>query len=239
MNSITYLYTEVLWRPLFNGLVWFYTTLPWQDLGLAIIVLTLVIRLILSPLFLKMQKSQRDLAVLQPEIEKVQNQHKNNKGAQGKALMELYAEKKVNPFGGCLIILIQLPLLIALFQVFQKGFDPAQLSYLYSFVKNPGALNPVSFGLVDLSKGNLFFGVIAALSQFLQTKLSTAQAAPQPPAQGDFAKILRWQTLYLFPALIIIWSSSLPSALALYWTVLNTFGIIQETIMRRVWNKNV
>lgn len=232
MNPIIFLYTELLWRPLFNGLVWFYTVLPVRDLGLAIIALTLIMRLILAPLLWKAQNAQRGLASIQPEIKKIQERFKNNREAQGKALMELYASHKVNPFSGCLILLLQFPILIALFQVFQQGLDPSQLSYLYPFVSNPGTINPVSFGMLDLAKGNIYLGFVAALAQYLQTRIA-APAPLQPVSGGDFSKIFQWQTTYLFPALILVWSYQLPAALTLYWTVLNILGIVQEIVVRR------
>ena len=232
MNPLLYLYNELLWRPLFNGLVWLYTVLPIQDTGFAIIVLTIILRLILTPLLLKGQRAQKELAVLQPEIKRLQEQHKDNKETQGKALMELYAKHKVNPLSGCLLMLVQLPILIALFQVFQKGFDPSNLSYLYDFIKNPGALNPISFGVLDLSKGNIYLGILAAASQFLQTKMTLPSLKPAS-GKNDFSSILQWQTTYIFPALILVWSYSLPSALTLYWTVLNILGIVQEIIIKK------
>lgn len=224
-----YAYTEFLWRPLFNGLVFFYTLLPGQDLGVAIIALTVVIRLLLTPFLLKGQKGQQLLAQLQPELSRIKEKHKNDREQQSKAIMALYAEHKINPLSGCLVLLIQLPLLIALLQVFRQGFDPASLSFLYSFIANPGALDPVAFGVLDLSKGNIFLGVAAAVTQFLQTKLATPPVAPAASGStGDFAKALQWQTTYLFPLLILFWSYSLPAALTLYWTTLNTLGIVQE-----------
>lgn len=234
MNSFIYLYTELLWRPLFNGLIFFYNTFPWQDFGLAIIALTIVIRLLLTPLFIKAQHAQKKLGLLQPEIKKVQEQHKNNKEAQGKAMMELYAAHQVNPFSGCLMMLLQLPILIALFGVFQGSFKPENLSYLYSFIQNPGTLNPLSFGILDLSKGNIYLGAVAALSQYWQSKL-TLVALPSAAEKGEFTKVLQWQTLYFLPALVLFWSYSLPSALTLYWTILNLLGIVQEIILHKVW----
>lgn len=231
LSSIIFLYNEVLYRPLFNGLVWFYTVLPIQDLGLAIILLTVAIRLILAPLMLKASKAQKDMARIQPEIKKIQERHKGDREAQSKALMQLYAEHKVNPFSGCFILLIQLPILIALFRVFQS-FDPENLQYLYSFISNPGILNPVTIGLFNLSKGNIFIGIFAAASQFFQTKL-TMQTQEQQPA-GDFARAFQWQMIYIFPAIILIWSITLPSALTLYWTVMNILGILQEVIVRKI-----
>lgn len=195
--------------------------------------LTLLIRLLLSPFLWKAQRAQKDLAAIQPEIKRIQAETKDNREAQGKALMELYAKHKVNPFSGCLLMLIQLPILIALFQVFRKGADPAELKYLYHFVANPGALNTVSFGVINLAKGNLYLGVIAAAAQFLQTRLSAPAPAPSGEKK-DFSQVMQWQATYIFPALILVWSYTLPSALTLYWTILSIFGIVQEIVMRRI-----
>lgn len=233
MSIISSIFTEILWRPLFNGLVFFYSVLPWHDLGLAIILLTLLIRLILAPVLGRAKKAQKELGRIQPEIKKIQERHKNNKEAQSKALMEFYAENKINPFSGCLLMLVQLPILIALFSVFRSGFDPKELVYLYSFIPSPGSLNTISFGIIDLSKGNIILGAFAALTQFYQTKLTLPQTTTSPEGKNDFAQALQWQSLYLFPLIIFAWSYSLPSALTLYWTVLNLFGIIQELVERK------
>lgn len=236
MNLIVSLYNELLYRPLFNGLVFLYNTLPWQDLGLAIIVLTLVIRIILAPILWKAQKAQKDLARIQPEIKKIQEDHKNNREAQGRAMMELYAKHKVNPFSGCLMLLVQLPILIALFGVFQGGFNPDELANLYEFIKNPGILNPISFGFLDLSRGNIILGIFSAVTQFLQTKL-TLPPTPKTPGKQDFASIMQAQSLYIFPVMILFWSYTFPAALTLYWTALNIFAILQEILMRQIANR--
>lgn len=226
------IYNEILFRPLFNALVWLYITLPWQDLGLAIAVLTVAIRFVLTPFLWKGQSAQRKMAELQPEIKRIQEDLKHDKEKQGRALMEFYAKHKINPFSGCLIMLMQIPILIALFHVFQRGFDPSELRLLYDFLPNPGSLNPLTLGLVDLSKGNIFLGVIAAVTQYFQIKMS----APKPQAitkANDFASIMQKQSLYIFPALILVWSYTLPSALTLYWTVLNIFAILQEILVKK------
>jgi YidC/Oxa1 family membrane protein insertase len=238
MGFLFSIYNEILFRPLFNALVWFYNVLPWQDLGLAIAILTIAIRVILTPFLWKGQSAQRKMAELQPEIKKIQEELKHDREKQGRALMEFYAKHRVSPFSGCLMILIQLPILIALFQVFQKGFDPSELRLLYSFVANPGSLHPVSFGLIDLSKGNIFLGVIAAVTQYFQIKMSAPKSQAVAKA-NDFASIMQKQSLYIFPALILVWSYTLPSALTLYWTVLNVFAILQEILLKRLSKRPV
>lgn len=227
----SFLYNELLWRPLFNGLIFFYTIFPIADLGLSIIALTVIIRVILAPVLWKAQKAQKDLQLIQPEIKKIQSQFKNDKEAQGKALMEVYARHKVNPFSGCLLMFIQFPILIALLNVFQN-FDASRLSYLYSFIHSPGTINTISFGFLNLAKGNIPLGVIAAVTQYIQTKMTMVD---QPVgSENSFAKSFQTQSLYIFPALILVWSFKFPSALTLYWTIMNVLGIVQEIVMRRM-----
>lgn len=233
----SFLYNELLWRPLFNTLIFFYTSLPIADLGLSIILLTIIIRAILAPVLWKAQKAQKDLQLIQPEIKKIQEQLKNDKEVQGKALMELYARYHVNPFSGCLLMLIQLPIMIALLNVFQY-FDASVLAYLYPFITHPGSINTMSLGIIDLAKGNLVLGVIAAVTQFFQTKMTMVK---QPKtSENNFANAFQTQTLYIFPVLILVWSFKLPAALTLYWTIMNIFGIVQEIVMRKLQQrKNV
>ncbi len=244
MEFITTLYTAILWRPLFNGLVLFYSIVPWHDAGLAVIGLSATLRLALAPLLWKAHKSQKALVALQPEIKQIQERFKGNREEQGKALMELYAHRGVSPFSGFGAIILQLPVLIALFQVFQQGFDAAQLTYLYSFIAHPGALDPVSFGFLDLSKGGwygLALGVAAAATQFYQSMLTTppSSTAGATSGSGDFSRMLSWQTKYVFPLFVLVWSYTLPAALTLYWTILNIFGIVQELIARKIGGQKV
>jgi YidC/Oxa1 family membrane protein insertase len=231
MHVFSLLYTEVLWRPLFNGLVFFHNVVPGHDTGVAIVALTVAIRLALAPLLWRAQTAQKKLAVIQPELKRIQEKHKGDRESQSKALMELYAEHQVNPLSGCMILLIQLPVLIALFQVFRKGLDSASLTYVYSFLARPDALPGIAFGFLDLTRGSIWLGVIAAVSQFFQTKLSTSVQPTGGAAGGDFAKALQWQTTYFFPLLILLWSYSLPAALTLYWTAMNLFGIVEQLIL--------
>ncbi|MEK7560934.1 MAG: YidC/Oxa1 family membrane protein insertase [Patescibacteria group bacterium] len=234
MNFISLFYTELIWRPLFNGLVLSYNALPVHDLGLAIIVFTVMIRLLMAPLMWRGQKAQNAMTRLQPELEKLKSQYKNDREGFARATMELYQRHNVNPFSGCLNLLIQLPILIALFSVFRDGFRPDHAAYLYSFVSNPGAINPLTFGGLDLSKGSIALGVVSALTQFYATKVTMTPPAARPPGtENDFSRLLQQQALYILPVIILIWSRTLPSALTLYWTVLNIFGIVQGVMMTK------
>lgn len=239
MSLFSVLYTQFLWRPLFNGLVASYTVFPIHDLGIAIILLTFLIRLVLAPFMFKAQHTQRQLANLQPEVKKIQEEHRDDRHAQGKAMMRLYAEHRVNPVWGIATLIVQIPILITLFNVFRQGLNPSYFSYLYSFVPHPQTLSTIGFGIFDLSRGGiqgLFFGVVAAATQFFYTKL-TLVTPTTSTKKGDFASMMAFQTKYLFPLLVLGWSYTLPSALTLYWTVLNIFGIIQELIVHKFISK--
>lgn len=235
MNLLYLVYNEVLYRPFLNGLIFIYNFLPIHDLGVAIIILTVLLRLALYPLSRKAINSQRAMSEIQPQINEIQKKYKGSKEEQAKMLMALYAEKKINPFSGCLPILIQLPVLIALFQVFRTGLGD-DFSSLYHFVENPGVLNTIAFGYINLTKPSLFFGILAGASQFFQARLIPSSPIGSS-GSGEFLKVMQWQTKYFLPVLFAFWSLTLPSALPLYWTILNIFGIIEYGQIGRFFKK--
>ena len=229
------LFNEILYRPLFNLLVFFYN-IALSDIGLAIVLLTLLIKLVFLPLSQKAIKSQKALQDLQPQIKAVQEKYKDNKEEQARALMALYKNNKVNPFSGCLPLIIQLPILIALYQVFLKGLNSGSLEMLYPFVNNPGAINPISLNWIDLSRANKILAILAGLTQFWQAKMILPKKKlPSAPKSSDeyMAQAISKQTLYFLPALTIIISWKLPSGLALYWLVTTLFTIIQQYAIMR------
>lgn len=227
------LYNELLYKPLFNALIFIYNVLPVADMGLAIVALTVLIRLLLYPLSKKAVASQMALKEIQPQILEIQSKYKDNKQEQAKAMMALYQEKKINPFSGCLPILIQFPILIALYQVFLGGFDPANFKELYSFISKPAFINPLFLGLINLSQPNLIFAVLAGISQFFQTRM----VIPAKPAvagdKGGFSQMMNQQMLYFMPIFTVFIATRLPAALALYWLVTNVFSIGQQYLFSK------
>ncbi len=227
---MTHWFFLILTQPLLNLLVWLYNYIP--DIGVVIILLTVIVRLLLMPSFHKSLKSQRAMTQLQPRLNEVREKHKDNKELQAKAIMELYKEHKVSPLGSCLPILIQLPLLIALYRVFIIGLNGSELQqYLYPFVHNPGSINPFFLHFIDLSKPNIWLGIVAGLAQFVQSKMMV----PPPSKNNDVtANALAVQTVYILPLLTIFISLRLPAGLPLYWIVTTLFAIGQQYyIVRR------
>lgn len=238
MNILYLVFNEFFFRPLLNGLVFLYNVVPPYDFGIAIILLTLLIRLVFYPLTKKTIESQKAIAAIQPHLTEIKEKHKGDKEKEVKETMELYKKHKVNPMSGCLPILIQLPILIALFRVFQKVLDPQALNGLYFFVENPSAIDPMFLGLMDLSKRSVILAALAGASQYWQSKLTVQfGASPNksaPPAFGtEMAKAMNIQMLYFMPLLTFVMSLSFPAGLSLYWFVTTMFSVLQQYLIMR------
>ncbi len=223
------IFNTILYRPIFNVLILLYNYLPGNDFGISIIVLTLIIRLLLYPSSLKAIKSQKSISSIQPKIKEIQERYKDDKEKQAKATMELYKKEKVNPFGGCLPILIQLPILIALFQVLRRGLGTAQLNNLYSFVSVPGQINPTFLGIMNLTNPNMFLALFAGVFQFVQTKMLAPNFKKnKKKKESGFSQIMQKQMVYFFPVITVIILLRLPAAIGLYWITTSLFAIIQQ-----------
>ncbi len=224
------LFNTILYQPLFNALVFLYKYVAFQDLGIAIILLTILIRFILYPFFYKSFKNQTLMQRLQPQIRKIQHDHKDNREKQAQVLMALYKEHKVNPFSGFLLILLQLPVLIALYQLFLKGFTPESFVNLYDFISSPDQINHSFLGLIDLQSRSIVMVGLAALVQYFQGRLALPKfsASEKDPS----SRIVR-QMVFIGPILTVVFLTSLPSAIGLYWLVTSLFSIGQQIIINR------
>ena len=222
------IFNTFLYRPLFNFLILIYYYLPGHDFGVAIIVLTAVVRLILYPSSVKSIKSQRLLSELQPKIVELQKKYEGNKEKQAKATLELYQKAKVSPFSGCLPTLIQLPILIALYRVFWQGLRTEELVNLYSFIPNPGLIKASFLGFLDLTKPYWVLAIIAGILQFIQTKTMTPLNKNNENKKPNFAIAMQKQMLYIFPVFTVFILLRLPAALGFYWAISSLFSIIQQ-----------
>jgi YidC/Oxa1 family membrane protein insertase len=240
-DSLINFFYIILYQPLFNALVLLYNYIPGHDFGIAIVFLTLVIRFILFPISIKAINSQKGLQKLQPKIQELQKKYKDDKEKQAKEILELYKSEKINPFSGLLLALIQLPILIALYQVFWNGLNPKELMALYSFVANPGQINALFVHLIDLSKPNLILAILAGLTQYFQTKMVLPKNGPTAEKKGngpDFSQVMQKQMVYFLPVFTVIILVSLPSALGLYWTVSGLFSVVQQYFVLKEDKKN-
>jgi len=233
MGALITFFNLILYQPLLNILVFLYNIIPGHDIGIAIIVLTVIIRLLLLPLSHKSIKSQKDIQDLQPEMNKIKKQYKDDKVKQSQALMQLYKEKRISPAGSCLPLLIQLPILIALYRVFISGLGN-NLGSLYPFIYHPEIINPYFLGLIDLSKThNLILALITGGLQLIQSKmmLPSKLKTGQKGNQADMTKMMNQQMTYFMPLITVWFAWTFPAGLALYWMITTIFTIIQQRVM--------
>ena len=234
MNILSLAFNTILYKPLLNGLILLYQYVPGNDFGIAVIILTLIIRLILHPSSIRGVRSQRALTKLQPKIQEIQKEYKDDKNKQTKLLMELYQKEKINPFSGCLPMLLQFPVLIALYQVFLRGLNPESLKgSLYGFVSNPGLIDFSFLGIITLTESNMFLALLAGVLQFYQLKISTNPKQNVQTKGSDFSKTMQSQMIYLFPLLTIYIVWQFGSIIGLYWIVSILFSIAEQYIVAR------
>lgn len=236
---MVHFFTVVFYQPILNLLVFLYNTVSFQDLGAAIILLTICIKLLLWPLGQQAIKSQKALQELQPKIEELKKKYADNKVELSRATMELYKESKINPLSSCLPLLIQLPFLFAVYQVFRDGLNN-KLDLVYSFIHKPEVIQGLSFGFLDLNKPNVYLAVLAGLAQFIQAKMMMTKQAPIKTAGAkdeNMAAIMNKQMLYFMPAITIFIGISLPGGLTLYWFVITILTALQQFIVFKTHSK--
>lgn len=221
-----YLFDTFFYEPIFNLLVFLYDALPGPDLALAIIIITVALRVVLWPLSRKSFIAQRELSELQPKQAALREKYKDNKEKLMQETMALYKEHKINPLSSCFPLLIQLPFLLALYWSLRNINNVESLNVLYSFVPNPGSIEPLGlFGLLDLSSPNLVLAVLAGLAQFWQGWMLQKRRPPiktEGSKDEDFSAIMNKQITYVMPIMTVVIAISFPSGLALYW-FLSTF----------------
>lgn len=239
-------FTTTLYEPLLNTLVFIYHVLPWKDLGIAIIILTLLIKIALFYPSLKQMRSQKSLQEAQPHIDALKKKYKDDKEELGRQIMKFYKENKVNPMSSCLPLLIQLPILWALFKVFFGGLatDPAtgvlvteQLDHLYEPLRDVYQTTPIKhlfLGFVNLAESkNIVLAVLSGIVQFLQARmLSTKRPAVKTAGSKDedFAANLNKQMLYFLPVITVIFGYQFPAGVTLYWLSSTVFTWIQQLV---------
>jgi len=230
------LFNTIFYQPLLNILIIFYQYFPGHDFGISVILLTILIRVLLYPLNTQAIKSQKVFQDLQPKIKEIQKKYKDDKEKQLQATLALYKEAKINPFANFLPLLVQLPILIALYRVFWKGLNTQELVNLYSFVAKPESINSSFLGLIKLDEPSFVLAILAGVFQFVQIKMMTPKAKTGEELD-KFSSMMQKQTLYFFPVLIIIMLWKAPSAIGLYWVTTTIFSIVQQRLILKSYAK--
>jgi YidC/Oxa1 family membrane protein insertase len=232
MSFIISIYHLIFKYPILNLLVFFYQTIGFHDLGLAIIFVTLFIRLILYPFFHTGAKQQMLMQRIQPHIKRIQEQHKDDREKQAQELMALYKEHGVNPFSSILLLIIQLPILIALYRIMLSGLVGGALTGLYSFVSAPATINALFLGFIDLRAKNFWLVFLAAIAQYFQARLAIWRD-PKNTAPLSAPEKMARQMAFIGPLITIVIFYNLPAAVGLYWLSSSLFSILQQIIVNR------
>ncbi len=236
------LWNTVFYQPIYNSLIFIINNITFGDVGFAIILGTIIIKLALSPLTKKSIKSQILMKKMEPELKQIKKDFPN-KEEQSRKTFELYKKYGTNPFSGCLVILIQLPFIFALYYVFYKGlsFDP---TLIYSFIKIPIELNNNFLGLIGMHNKSLVLAVLAGVSQFIQGYLSTPikpkteivkdfENKNKKSFQEELSSSMQMNVKYILPIFIVFIAYKISAAVALYWITSNVFTIVQEWYIRK------
>ncbi len=232
---ISNIWNTVLYHPLINALAFLVSIIPGGDLGLAVIILTILVKIILFPLSQKAIESQAQMNILTPELNKIKESGVS-KEEQARLTFELYKKHKTNPFSGCLLLIIQIPIIFALYYVFYKGIN-FDASVLYSFVHVPATTNMMFLGVLDIGGKSILLAVLAGVSQYLQAYYMP-QPKPSPSTEkGSFAesfsKSMNIQMKYVFPFVVAFIAYSISGAVALYWITSNLFAVGQQIYAKR------
>ncbi len=248
---ISFIFNTFLYEPIINTLVLIYQFIAGQDFGIAVIILTILIRFLLYPVSAKGVRSQKAINEIQPEIKKIQEKYKNDKEKQVKEMLEIYKKAKISPFSAFMPLLIQLPVLIALYRVLWGVQSSEMTQSLYSFVPAPQEINSFFLGIIDLANsgitqeingqsvflfGNLIIIIGAVITQFIQMKMITNKRKKTKTSGGktgveEMAEKMQKQMIYFFPFFTFFILLQLPIAIGLYWLVSSLFSIGQQHVI--------
>ncbi len=232
------IFFSLFYQPIYNLNVFLIDVLPGGNVALAVILTTVLVKLLLFPLTKKALLTQIKMREIEPKMEEIKKKYKDDRQALGKATLDLYKEAKVNPFASILVLIIQIPVVIALYWIFYKGGLPdIKPEALYGFIGFPDLVTMKLF-IFDMAEKSWILAVSAGVTQYIQATLSFPPLPPKKEGEeksfkDDFARNMQFQMKYFFPILIVIISHSLSSAVALYFVVSNIFTIGQELALKR------
>lgn len=237
---ISTFFHTAFYDPIYNALVALVAIIPGGDVGIAVIIVTILIRLILLPFSLSAARTQRSMKILEPKIKALKEIHKGDKEKEALETLELYREEKVNPFASILTVFIQIPVLLALYWVFY--YEPfstlasINVARLYSFTPLPHFISLQFLGLISVAGKSITLAVLAGVTQFLQAHMAlsgTMKPSDSKGMQNDFQRIMGLQLKYVFPFLIGTISYTTSGAIALYFITTNLAGALQELHIRK------
>ncbi|MEA2701560.1 MAG: YidC/Oxa1 family rane protein insertase [Candidatus Parcubacteria bacterium] len=233
------LFHTFLYVPIYNLLVFLADIVPGGDVGLAVVFATVIVKVVLMPLSLRAVRTQRQMKLIEPQLKELKEKYKNDRERQAKEMMALYREHGVRPFASILGLIIQLPIIIALYLVFSRAaifnIDP---TLLYSFVPVPTVISPLFLGIFSVAGKSVALAVLAALAQFALAYVSIpvpkASTGEKRSATEDFGRMMAVQARYFLPLMIGVVGFVTSGAVALYFITASLVGLLQELVVRKM-----
>lgn len=238
---MSFIWHTFFFDPIYNSLIFFIDVIPGGDVGVAIILTVILVKLILLPISLKAIRTQLVMRELEPKLKRIREDHKDQREIQALKTMEIFREAKVNPFSSILLLFIQIPIVIALYFAVSSGggvkLPDINVALLYSFVPSPEVVNMIFLGFLDITAKSLPLAFLAALTQYIHTHLSMPKLEPRkadalPDFKEDFARSMNVQMRFVMPVLIFFVAYTISAAIALYFTISNLTAIAQEYVVR-------
>lgn len=235
------MFNTFLIEPLYNFLIVIINNTPTADLGIAIIILTVLVRAILFPISRNSIRSQIKMKEIQKPLKEIQEKYKDDRQKMAEEMMKLYKDNNVKPFSSILLLLIQLPIIFALFFIFSReGLPAIDPNLVYSFINIPEYINPKILGLIDVTSKSIPLAFTAAFTQFIQAhimfkkneELSKNKDKKDENKIEEMMKNMQTQMKFIMPIMMYFVSLTFGAVLALYFTVSNIFSIFQEIYIK-------
>ena len=228
--------------PIYNGLVFFIDVVPGGDVGIAIILITVVVKTILLPLSIKVARMQRVMKELEPQLKEIKEKYKDDREKLARETMDVYKEANINPFASILLLFMQIPIVIALYLAVSRGggvtLPDINVDLLYSVVPTPETVNMLFIGLIDMAGKSLPLAVLAGAAQFIHAQMSMPKPEPRkedaaPSLKDDFARSMQMQMRYVMPVIIGVVAYTISAAIGLYFVVSSLAAIFQELLVKK------
>ncbi len=237
------MFKATFYTPLYNALVYITDLIPGHHLVLAIVVLTLIVKIVLFPISKKAVITQMKVKLLEPELKEINEKYKGDRQVLAQKTLEIYRKNQLNPFSTLLLVIIQLPIFISLAIMFSKNaLATVDMTLLYSFVQAPDFINQAFF-IFNTSERSIVLGAIAGILQFIQIRISLPamkkrEPGAKPNFKDDLARSMNTQMRFVMPVIVFIASLGFTAALSVYWIVSTAFTIAQELHFKKTIKKS-
>lgn len=238
----SYIWHTFFFDPVYNALVFFIDVIPGGDVGLAIIATVLLVKTILLPVSIKAAKTQRIMKEIEPQLREIKEKYKDDRQEQAQQMMTIYREAGMNPLASFLLILLQIPIVIALYFAVSNGggvpLPDINADILYSFVAVPVEVTMNFLGQIDITNRSIGLALLAGITQFIHINFTLPKLDPKDPEaepsfKDDFMRNMQLQMKFVMPILIAVVAYSISAAIALYFVVSNLTMIAQEFWVRK------